>query len=296
MHERLSCAGALAVELSPGTRAQAGALDRHDAGELAALMARDLAKFAPRAAELDLAVVAGLFDPVELLRPGYPLHAELTRLIAQAPGHGQARVIAFAASAGELPEPLRPDPHYAGGPLRLLPFGLHGDAELVAEVGRQLEDTLLDTGMAGADTALLAQEKFAAVVEHARYLTLHDLAAMTAMQYEHAGLGPLWPLIEAALLRPGNETWLDAPPEPLARYGQGEVRMALLDIDTWLEAGFAPRDTGAEQLSRAFERYLMRQRQFTAVLSAHGIAVSYDHCPKGSRPQVILSECAQTQS
>jgi hypothetical protein len=288
--ERLNCVGALAVELSPGTRARVVALDQPDAGELAGLMARDLAKFATRVSELDLTVLAGLFDPVELLRPGYPLHAELARLTAQAPGRGDARVIAFAAAAGELPEPLRPDPHYAGGPLQLVPFLLRGEAGLVADVGRQLEDTLLDTGMAGADTALLVQEKFGAMVEHARYLTLHDLAAMTAMQYEHAGLGPLWPLIETALLRPSDDAWLDSAPEPLARYGQGEVHMALLDIDTWAEAGFAPRDIGAAQLSRAFERFLMRQRQFSAVLAAHGIAVSYDHCPKGSRPQVILSQ------
>ena len=290
MQELLSCLGALAVELSPGTRARATALSHDAAGELAGLIARDLAKFAPRATELDLAVVAGLFDPVELLRPGYPLHGELSRLVAQAPGAGEPRVIAFAAQSGELPEPLRPDPHHAEGPLRLIPFLLRGPAEAADAVGRQLEDNLFETGMAGADTALLAQEKFAAVVEHARYLTLHDLAAMTAMQYEHAGLGTLWPLVESALLRPGEETWLDAPPEPLARYRDGEVRMALLDIEAWADAGFAPGNAGPAQLSRHFERHLIRQRQLTAVFQAHGIAVTYAHCGRNDDVRAALRE------
>jgi hypothetical protein len=288
--ERLNCVGALAVELQPGTRVRAAVLEQTDAGQLGALMARDLAKFAARVPELDLAVVAGLFDPVELLRPGYPLHAELSRLLALAPKRDASHVVVFGAQAGELPASLQPDPQHAEGPFRLIPFLLRGERDVVAEVGRQLEEVLLDTGMAGADTALLAQKKFGAIVEHARYLTLHDLAAMTAMQYEHAGLGPVWPLIEAALLRPADEIWLDAPPEPLARYRDGEVRIALLDPEGWAEFGLAPGDVGAEQWSRAFDRFQMRQRQFGAVLGAHGIAVSYAHCGRGRDARAVLRE------
>jgi hypothetical protein len=286
--ERLNCVGALAIELQPGTQARASVLAQADAGELATLMARDLAKFVPRAAELDLAVVGALFDPVELLRPGYPLHAELARLLALAPGRGSPQIVAFGAHAGELPASLRPEPEHATGPLRLIPFVLHGGGDVAGDVGRQLEDILFETGMAGADTALLAQEKFAAVVEHARYLTLHDLAAMTAMQYQHAGLGSLWPLVESALLRPGEETWLDAPPEPLVRYRDGEVRLALLDLDTWAEAGFAPSSAAPAQLARHFERHLIRQRQLTAVFQAHGIAVTYAHCGRSDDVRAAL--------
>ena len=32
--------------------------------------------------------------------------------------------------------------------------------------------------------------------------TINDLAAMMAMQFEHAGVAALWPLVEAALLAP----------------------------------------------------------------------------------------------
>ncbi|WP_374473928.1 hypothetical protein [Arenimonas sp.] len=286
----LSVLGALALELSPGAEPGRQSLGVDEAGALAGLVARDLAKLVPEAAGLDLALVAALFDPVELLRPGYPLHAELERLVARAPGAAGGRVIGFGAGAEGLPETLRPSADFAGGPLKLLPLLLRGDAAAVAPVGERLEQVLLDTGMAAADTALAAQDGFAVAVEHARLLTLNDLAAMMALQYEHVGLAPLWPLLEAALLAPDTEQWLDAPPEPLAVYANQGVRMALLDIDAWTEGGFAPEGADAVKLTRAFERFQMRQRQLAAVLEAHGVPVTYDHCPAGQDPRAILSE------
>ncbi|ODS64379.1 MAG: hypothetical protein ABS41_02795 [Arenimonas sp. SCN 70-307] len=286
----LSVLAALALELAPGAEPGKTALDVAAAGELAGLVARDLARLVPEAAGLDLALVAGLFDPVELLRPGWPLHAELERLVARAPGAAGGRVVGFGADGAGLPESLRPSAEFAGGPLKLLPVLLRGAPEAVAPVGERLEQVLLDTGMAGADTALLAQSGFAVPVEHARLLTLNDLAAMMAMQYEHAGLAPLWPLLEAALLSPGDVQWLDTPPEPLAVYENGGVRMALLDIDAWAEGGFAPAGADAERLSRAFDRFQMRQRQLAAVLGAHGVPVTFDHCPAGRDPRTVLAE------
>lgn len=284
----LSCLGALALELTPGQQPHREALSTGDAGALAGLAARDLGKLVPEAAALDFCLLAGLFDPAELLRPGYPLHAELERLVARAPGAAGGRVIGFGAGADGLPVGLRPDPALAGGPLRLLPFLLRGDAAAVAAVGDRLEAVLLDTGMAAADTALTAQDGFAAPIEHARLLTVHDLAAMMALQYEHAGLAALWPVLETALLAPGGEAWLDAPPEPLLRLAGSQARLALLDVDAWTEGGFAPAGLDAAGLSRAFERFQRRQRQIAAVLEAHGIPVTYDHCPAGRDPREVL--------
>ncbi|HLS83063.1 MAG TPA: hypothetical protein VK016_00140 [Arenimonas sp.] len=284
----ICCLGALALELTPGTRAGREALPASEAGGLAERVARDLAKVAPGAEALDFGLVAALFDPVELLRPGYPLHGELERLVARAPGAEGGRVIGFGADAAGLPAPLQPHADYAGGPLRLLPFLLRGPAEELAPVAERLEQALLDTGMASAEAALLAQDGFAAQVEHARLMTLDDLAAMTALQYEHAGLAPLWPVLETALFAPGHECWLDAPPEPLLRLAEGEVRIALLDIDAWSEGGFAPTGLDAAALGRSYEHFQRRQRQLAAVLEAHAIPVTYDHCPAGKDPREIL--------
>ncbi|MFS8064159.1 MAG: hypothetical protein ACMG5Z_06175 [Luteimonas sp.] len=283
-----SSLGALALELTPGSRAARTVIDQAAAGELAALMARDLGRVSAQAHDLDLAVLAGLFDPVELLRPRWPLHRELERLVAQAPGAGEPRIIAIAAREGSLPPNLQPQGDFAEGALRLMPFVLRGEGGIADTVDAQLESLLLDGGMAGADTALLAQQLFGASIEHARYLTLHDLAAMMAMQYDNVGLGTLWPLIEAALLAPDQEQWLDAAPEPLVRFAAGHAHVALFDPEAWARSGLAPAGLDGEQMDWMFERFQMRQRQIAGLLEAHGVPVSFDHCPAGCDPRVAL--------
>ncbi len=294
-----ACLCVLALELRPGTHAAHAALEPAAAAELAGGIARDLAVLVPDAATLDLAVLAAHYDPVELLRPGWPVHAALDALALRAPLNTEraaddGRILAFGARDGALPDAVAaPDAEYAQGAIRLVPFVLRGDAasqSRVQQVGHALEEVLIDRGMAGAATALYAQQAFGAPIEHARYLTIHDLAALMAVQYEHAGLAKLWPLIETALLSPQTDAWLDAPPEPLARYCEGGVRIAMLDSETWRNDGFAPSSAGedADKLERAFEHFEARQRQIAAVLEAHGIAVTFDHCPAGRDPREIL--------
>jgi hypothetical protein len=273
---------ALALELRGDAPVAQAALAQAQAGELAAHIARDLATFAPDAARLQLVTVGAHYDPVELLRPGWALHRELDQLAARAPGDATGRVIAFGTHDGQLPGALAPSPDHYGGPLRLVPFVLGGDAAVVARVGDGFERELIEKGMAGAATALAAQAAFGVEIEHARYLTAHDLAAMTALQYEHAGLAPLWPLLETALLDPDGEAWLDAPPEPLVHYADGEARIALFEPRAWKQryAGESPCDTPEcrEQLERRHQHFLARQRQIAAVLAAHGVAVHFVHC------------------
>src|SRR5690606_10487354 len=221
----------------PGSVVECAALAQEGAARLAALLGRDLATLVPGVSRLDLCLAAAHFDPAEALRPGWPLHRRLAELHARAPGRGGGpRIIAFGADAdGVVPQPLVADPALRGGSLRVLPFLLHGQAAIAREVGEAFEAELLETGMAQADTALLLQDGFGARVEHARCLTLHDLAAMVALQYEHLGLAPLWPLIETALLSPQHEALLDSAPAPLLRHAGGEARMALFSPAAWRE-------------------------------------------------------------
>lgn len=275
--------GALALELQGPMDAPRDRLGQAQAGRLAELMAADLAGFAPASADLELVTVGAHYDPVELLRPGWPLHRELDALAARAPGRARGRIVAFGAHEGQLPGVLAPTADFAGGPLRLVPFVLGGDPGVVAEVGDRFERDLLENGMAGAGTALAAQELFGLRVEHARYLTVHDLAAMMSLQYEHAGLAPLWPVIEAALLRPDSEAWLDAPPEPLVRYADGEARIALFTVPAWRQRYARDMDfegdAARERALRHHQHFEARQRQLAAVLQAHGVPVNFVHCP-----------------
>ncbi len=296
--------GALALELAPGSAAAHLALPQREAGALAGLIARDLARHAADAVSLQLITVGAHYDPVELLRPGWPLHRELDELGARAPPivspspaggetlerrqAGEAdktgRIIAFGSHDGQLPGALMPTHDFAGGPLRLLPFVLGGAVDVVARVGDAFERELLERGMAAADTALAAQEAFGLQVEHARYLTVHDLAAMMALQYEHMGLAPLWPLLETALLQADGEQWLDVPPEPLLHYVDREVRIALFEPQAWRAryAGAAQKD--CTLLERRFAQFEARQRQFAAVLGAHGVPVTFVYCGGNADP------------
>lgn len=287
--------GALALELSADSKRGCLALPQGQAGLLGERLGHDLAGFAPEAARLQLAAVGAHYDAIELLRPGWPLHRELERLATRAPGNretsgraaGGGRMVVFGTHDGQLPEALRPSPDYLGGPLRLLPFVLDGDDATAVSVGEAFEHDLIERGMAGAETALLAQEAFGLRIEHARYLTLHDLVAMMALQYDHAGLGALWPVIETALLAPRQEHWLDAPPEPLVHYTDGEARIALFTPNAWRERYVGNTEAGdGERLARRFEQFQGRQRQFGAVLGAHGIQVNFVHCDANHTPDL----------
>lgn len=278
---------ALALELGNVRAQDPATLTQADAGALGEHIARDLAGFVPAAAALDLITVGAHYDPVELLRPGWPLHGELDQLAARAPGEAGGRVIAFGAHEGRLPGALAPAAEHAGGPLRLVPLVLRGDRQTTAAVGDAFERELMETGMAGAETALHAQEVFGLAIEHARYLTAHDLLAMTALQYEHAGIAPLWPVLEVALLSPADEAWLDAAPEPLVHYSGGEARIALFSPAAW-RMRYATGETDEARLQRGWMHFEARQRQFDAVLRAHGIPVRFDHCPDDADPRSVV--------
>src|SRR3546814_5731965 len=83
--------GALTLELTPCSAAAREALRQREAGELGAAIARELTKFSPEAAALDLTTAGAHYDPVELLRPGWPVHRELDQLGARAPGRSAER-------------------------------------------------------------------------------------------------------------------------------------------------------------------------------------------------------------
>lgn len=272
--------GVLALELSPGSAIAHDALQQGEAGRIAGLVGRDVGALVPEAREMDLVFAAAHFDPAEVLRPGWPLHRRLDELRQRAPKTGQGpRIIAFGADRdGQVPQPLRAEDELRGGSLRVLPFLFAGEAAVAGAAAERMEALLMDRGMAQADTALCAQEAFGARIEHARYLTVHDLAAMTALQYRNLGLEALWGVIETALLAPAREAVLDAVPEPLLRYAGGEARIALLSPAAWRRRYMAGADEDSARLERGFELFQARQRQFAAVLQAHGIEVTFAHC------------------
>lgn len=262
--------GVVALELVPGAEPARLQLQREAAARCADGVANDLARLLPAAAALDLSLAGALLDPAEVLRPGWPVHDALHTMARRAPGAPGGRVLAFGAGDGRMPDPaLEPATALAGGPLRLLPWQLSGPAAELATAAARLEELLLERGMVEAATALALQEAFGVALEHVRLATLHDLLALTAMQYRHAALEGTWDVVETALLRPGEACFRAADGPPLL-WREGQVALGTLAQAAWQAAGLAPAGGDA---ARAFAYWRMRERQLRAVLEAHGLRV-----------------------
>ena len=268
--------GVIAIELRDGKPPQHAAMPAKLAGDLAVLMGRDLTSLVPQVASCDIALLTTHFDPAEVLRSGWPQHRNVESLLKRAPEQGMgARLVGFGSDAqGGVHDSMRADPALLGGGLRVMPFVLHGPA--VALANERLEYVLFDHGMAEADAAMLIRDGLGADAEHIRYMSLHDLLSVMAMQFQNMELDGLWALLETALLEPESAYALDVPPEPLVRYGEGQMHIALLDPATWQQRN-APEETDPAKLERGFAHYQMRQRQYAAVCDAHGMTVNFEH-------------------
>jgi hypothetical protein len=277
MIEPIYSYGVLALELCPGQQMQKTTLDVSEASNLGALLAEDLRQWIAPHTDIDITMAGACFDPVEILRPLWPIHKELARLTHLAPKSMEARLLCFGAEQ-RMPEGLQPQVDFQSGPLRLIPYVLSGPAASITLVQNHMEAELMERGMAGAATALLAQQQFSVAIEHARYMTLHDVVALMAMQYQHNGLEPVWPMIETALFAPQQTVWLDAAPEPLIFFKGNTAHIAMLDCHQWALMQANLNDKSCEQLEAQFQMFQMRQRQIAALLEAHGIEVHFDFC------------------
>ena len=267
-----ACFAVLALERRAESPWAQRTLDRSAVQALAARIAANLATLLPGAPALDLALPAALFDPAELLRPGWPVHTTLLALAEPSPGERGGRVIALGAHQGRMADPLlEPDPRLADGLLGVMPLALFGAADSARELGAQMEARLLDVGMADAATALALQQAFSTELEHCRFLSLHDLCAMTAMQYQHAGLDGLWALVEAALLSPERVEWFEAPGFAAAQR-DGSVYLA-------------------QQPGRAETPVAVRQLE--AILGVHGIPVVPVALPPAVEPRHAVRQVVE---
>jgi len=220
-----SCPAVLAVELVPEGAPKALSLPLESAHLLGEKIANDLARLLPGVETLGLAVSAALYDVAQVLRPGWPIHAELALMHQQAQRGGwMPAITSFGASAGRMAaDVLEPDARLIGSPLLLVPFVLVGHAADAEQVGAQMERDFDEKGLADSKTALLLNEAFSIQVEHARYLTHHDLCALTALQYEHAGFAPIWSILECALLSPEREERVATDDGVTMHYRDGRV-------------------------------------------------------------------------
>jgi hypothetical protein len=254
----------LALEPVAGETPARMTLSRDEAAELAELVAADLHALVPQVDAARLALAGALFDPIELLRPGFPVWATLDELARRVPRGRLDNVVAFGSHDGRMPaQPLEPSPVFADGPMRLLPMSLLAPAALADELSEQIELQLVGRGEAGARTADWLMRTLGIRLEHVRYLSRNDLLALTCVQYEHVNLASLWTLLEAALLTPDlAESTLSARGLGL-RYADGVV--AAQSPAQWL----AEQDGDAAQRAHGFAGIVFELRQHAALLDAH---------------------------
>lgn len=265
----------LALEPVAGSAPRA-TLSRDEADELAGLVAADLHALLPQVAQARLVLAGALFDPVELLRPGFPVWATLDELGRRTPRAGVAQVVAFGSHEGHMPaQPLEPAPQFADGPMRLLPLSLLAPPELAAELSEQIEVQLVGRGEAGAHTADWLMRTLGARLEHARYLSRNDLLALVCVQYEHVNLAPLWNLLETALLTPYREESVLSARGLALRYEHG--RVLAQSPAAWLAA----QGGDAAQRAHDFAGVVFELRQYAALLDAHTLPLRLQSAPDG---------------
>lgn len=259
----------LAIEPVTGESAARSTLTRDEAAELAALIAADLHGVVPSVDTARLAVIGGLYDPVELLRPGFPVWAMLEELARRHPRQHLGNVIAFGTHEGQMPDKvLEPAKTYEHGPLRLLPLTLLAPPEVAKEISGDIEVQLVGQGATGNATADWLMRKLDLRIEHARYFSRGDILAMVSVQYESVSLAPMWSLLEAALLTPDrSEEALSARGLTLHYAGREVIAQSPAD---WLATQHW-HDEDMAQRAHDFAGIVFELRQYATILDAHGV-------------------------
>lgn len=281
----------LALEPAAGEPTAPLTLDRAQADELASWVATDLQALLPGVEQARLAVTGALFDPVELLRPGFPVWSALDELARRVPRGSLEHVVAFGSHEGHMPaETLQPSEDFAAGPMRLLPLSLLVPAEASEALAEQIELQLVGRGEAGARTADWLMRTLGTRLEHVRYLSRNDLLALTCVQYEHVNLASLWSLLETALLTPERtESCLSARGLPM-RYVDGAVRVQ--SPAQWL----AGREGSDEDRAHGLAGVIFELRQHAALLQAHRLPLRLEDGEGDADEGYLLEPLAATDS
>lgn len=265
--------GALALEPVAGADPRRRLLTREVAEGLNDAMGAQLGRFLPREHEYGFAWSAALYDPAQLLRPGFLLHHELEHLFAAGQRHGLAagHCLVLCERAGRMPTArLEPDPTLGGGTLYTIPIALTGSEAAIAAARQRLESVLYDQGLADPAVVYELHRDLELAFEHVRLMSLDDLAAMMAAQLEHVGFGCAWMLIEEALY--------GRPPAPVATRTPLGQPLRLDDGAAWI--GFQSYSLHARSAAGAgpapledYAAQLHEFRQLQGLLAAHGLTV-----------------------
>jgi len=213
-------------------------LGRADSEALGAALAEDLARVASDAGDGLLIIAGGLFEPGELLRPGFPAWQAIDDLVRPMSRERMAggQIMAIGAHEGRFPDSrLRPPDDIPAGRFLALPLTLAlADGDPNGLVERLEQDLFERGGIHPPARAVLARATGLDSV-HGQLMTLNDLIALQHVQMDTAGLGPFWPVVEHALVNPQNDHSFDLPGSLSTRW-DAEHQRVQIDFTTFDES------------------------------------------------------------
>ena len=266
----------LTIELEPTAIMQSRPpepLSRDSADLLAGPIADDLRRIVGESvADAGLIFPAALYDLTELLQPGLPMVEALLDIYRGSLRGGpfQPQLLAIGSAGGRFPQAsIAPQRALGSGPLLALPFALVAPGEQLDPIRQTIESVLLEKGRASLATDRAVRQLMGVEPVHLSYATFHDLSALMKVQLEHAQLGGLWQLIEAALYQPDEIHVVDLESGNRFIGYAGEVWTPWLTFD-----GLAQKQqTNSADTQAQYAQWMQAQRQTMAGLTRHGIGL-----------------------
>lgn len=265
--------GLLALEPVAGALPQRHLLTRATAEGLAAAMGAQLARFLPAEHDYGFVWSAALYDPAQLLRPGFRLHQELGNLFlaGQRAGVSAGHSLTLCESEGQMPTALLvPELTIGGGTLFTIPVVVSGSEDAIAAASERLELELYGEGLADAAVVFELARDLGVAFEHVRWMSLLDLSAMMAAQLDHVGFGFAWQLVEELLYgNPPRALEVSTPQGQSLKLDEDSVWLAFLPYSLYARQNAALGDQRLNQYIAQLHEF----RQVQGLLSAHGISV-----------------------
>jgi hypothetical protein len=252
------------LEIDPGST-PGRVLDRHRAEHLGGLLAEDLRRVVPAVEHTMLVLGACLFEPFELMHPGFPAWAGLEDLAGSTLRERgfEPRILAIGAHRSRMPDDrLQPPAEPPQGQFLALPVTLICPESRAEQLEGELEEALFERGSIDPPARALLSEAAGLETVHGQLLTLADLIALQHVQLDGAGLGGFWPVVEAVLIDPDREHRHELPAGLVATWNPGEGRVDLPFFSF-------------DQFSGSVDDYALWLRAFrtlTTLLDSHGIA------------------------
>src|SRR5699024_5627780 len=185
-----------------------------------------------------LVLGGSLFEPFEVIRPGFPVWQALEELAATTLRERgfEPRILAIGAYRGRMPHTaLQPPGQPPQGQFLVLPMTLICSEDDAQELRNALEAELFERAGIDPPARALLSEACGVETVHGQLLTLADLIALQHVQLDSVGLGGFWPVVEQILVDDTRAKAHTLPAELEARWEpeSASVNITFISFDQY---------------------------------------------------------------